>query len=96
MSFMAYELVANQDIQQKLYEEISQVEKELDGKLLTYEALQGMKYMDQVVCEALRKYPPAPMTDRICTKDYEINCDGKKFTIEKGSSFVIPIWGIHQ
>nr|ARO50431.1 cytochrome P450 [Chironomus tentans] len=96
MTFMAYELVANQDIQQKLYEEIAQVEEELEGGMLTYERIQSMKYMDQVVSEALRKWPPAPVTDRICTKDYQVSYDDKKFIIEKGISFLIPIWGIHN
>lgn len=96
MTFMAYELIANQDIQQKLYEEITQIEEELEGKMLTYEKLQSMKYMDQIVSEALRKWPPAPATDRICTKDYQVKYDDKQFVIEKGMSFMIPIWGIHK
>jgi cytochrome P450 len=59
MSFMAYELVANPDIQQKLYEEISDIESQLDGKKITYEQIQGLKYLDQVICETLRKWPAA-------------------------------------
>lgn len=56
---MAYELAINPDIQQKLYLEIQAMEDELDGKTVSYEKIQGMKYLDQVVSETLRKWPVA-------------------------------------
>lgn len=59
MGFLAYELMANPDVQDKLYEEIHEVEEKLDGKLISYEQIQGMKYLDQCVSETLRKWPPA-------------------------------------
>lgn len=64
MTFLSYELMANQDVQKKLQNEIDIVNKELDGKMITYEKIQSMKYMDQVVCETLRKWPAAPAVDR--------------------------------
>ena len=36
------------------------------------------------------------MTDRICVKDFEVDYDGKKFTIEKDISYLIPIYGFHR
>lgn len=60
---MAYELMCNPDIQQKLYEEIRVTEKELEGKKISYEKLQGMKYLDQVVSETLRKWPVAGVSN---------------------------------
>lgn len=33
---------------------------------------------------------------RLCVKDYEIEYDNKKFLIEKGKNFYIPIYGIHH
>ena len=58
MSFMAYEIMVNTDVQQKLYEEILSTKNELDGKPLTYDKIQNLQYMDQVVSETLRKWPP--------------------------------------
>jgi cytochrome P450 family 9 len=55
-----------------------------------------MKYLDQVVSETLRMWPAAPMADRQCTKDYEVQYDGRKFMIEAGRTFYIPIHGLHQ
>ena len=62
MSFAANELTANQDVQSKLRAEIDEVNKELDGKMVNYEQIQKMKYMDAVICETLRKWPAAPVS----------------------------------
>jgi hypothetical protein len=59
---MAYEITCNPEIQQKLYEEVSEIENMLKGEKLTYEKIQGMKYMDQVVCETLRHWPIGPVS----------------------------------
>lgn len=91
MSFTAYELVANPDVQQKLYQEIAGVTEQLDGQQITYDVIQKMKYLDQVVSEALRKWPPAIQADRECVKDYVYDDDERKFTIEKGSNVFFPM-----
>ncbi|KAJ6634902.1 Cytochrome P450 9e2, partial [Pseudolycoriella hygida] len=96
MTFMSYELMANTDVQRRLQQEIDEMNEAIGGKRVNYEQIQGMKYMDQVVCETLRKWPPAPLVDRLCVKDYEMVYDDKKFTIEKGKNFYIPIFGIHH
>lgn len=96
MTFMSYELMVNTDVQRKLQQEIDEMNEALDGKRVNYEQIQGMKYMDQVACEVLRLWPPAPAIDRLCVKDYEMQYDDKKFTFEKGKNFYIPIYGIHH
>lgn len=48
MSFGLYELVKNQDIQEKLRKEILEVVKKHNGEL-TYEGIMEMSYMDNVV-----------------------------------------------
>ncbi|XP_062558845.1 probable cytochrome P450 9f2 [Armigeres subalbatus] len=95
--FLIYELILHPDIQQRLYEEVQQTYKQLDGKLLTYDALQGMKYMDMVVSETLRMWPLAAIADRQCIRDYNLDDgEGLKFTIDKGTCVWIPIHGIHH
>ncbi|XP_053669096.1 probable cytochrome P450 9f2 [Anopheles marshallii] len=97
LTFLAYELSINKDVQDKLYEEIRATSKSLDGKSLTYDALQGMQYMDMVVSEALRMWSPAPSTDRLCVRDYVVDDgDRLKFTIDKGTAIFIPIAGLHH
>lgn len=95
LSFVAYELCANPDIQQKLYEEVEATHRSLDGKKLTYDAVQKMKYMDMVISETLRYWPPAPGTDRVCVKDYYHDDGQCKFKIEKDTALMIPIVGLH-
>lgn len=60
LMFAAHELSINPDVQQKLYEEIADVNEQLGGKRITYDTLQKMKYLDQVTCETLRKWPSLP------------------------------------
>ena len=36
------------------------------------------------------------MVDRMCVKDYDLEVDGKHFTIEKGKTFLIPIYALHR
>lgn len=97
LSLMSYELVVNRDVQQKLYEEIAEMNESLDGKRIDYDLLQKMKYLDQVVSEVLRKYPQLVQPDRVCVKDYVFD-DGNnlKFTIEKGSRLFMTAYGIHH
>lgn len=96
LTLASYELIANPDIQQKLYEEILETNEEIDGKPITYDVLQKMKYMDQIICETLRKWPPAAQTDRLCVKDYVYDDGSYKFNVEKNISMLIPILGLQR
>ncbi|KYB25692.1 hypothetical protein TcasGA2_TC034188 [Tribolium castaneum] len=97
-SFTAYELATNPDVQKKLQKEIDSAFQENHGKI-SYNVLQSMKYLDQVVSESLRLWPPAPQTDRFCNTDFVLEPtkpDERRFTIEKGVTTIIPIYGIHR
>ena len=96
LSFSAYELALNPDIQEKLRNEILTVHNRLDGKDLTYEELLKMKYLDQFVSEILRKWPPAPGIERVCVKDFTFDLNGNNVTIPKNHSVMIPVVGWHQ
>lgn len=96
MSFMSYELAINQDIQRKLHEEIQNVNRGLNGARLSYDTLAKLKYLDQVISEALRKWPPVIVTTRKCTKDHEFDLDGRKIYIERGKPVWIPVYPIHH
>ncbi|XP_058837427.1 probable cytochrome P450 9f2 [Topomyia yanbarensis] len=97
MTFLTYELTINPDVQNRLYEEIERTNQSLNGAPLSYEILQKMEYMDMVVSEALRKWPPAVVSDRFCTKDYLYDDGaGTRFTIEKDQTIWIPTIAIHN
>ena len=94
LTFAFYELAVNPDIQKRLRDEVQIV----DGKI-TYEALLGLKYMDMVVSEVLRKWPPAILTDREINKKFTIQPkkpDEKTLVLEEGMNCWIPIFAIHR
>lgn len=95
LSFAAHELMANPRIQKRLIKEIEDVRKELDGKSITYELLNDMKYLDAVINETLRKWPPAPLIDRVCNEDYVVDSADSKILIKKGESLFFPVAGIN-
>ncbi|XP_063930041.1 probable cytochrome P450 6a17 [Zophobas morio] len=92
MTFALYELSKNQEIQDKVRDEINTVLAKHGGKI-TYEAIQEMKYMDLVLNETLRKYPPLPVLTRKCVKEYKI--PDEDIIIEKGTIIAIPVLAIH-
>uniref|UniRef100_U5EWP7 Putative cytochrome n=1 Tax=Corethrella appendiculata TaxID=1370023 RepID=U5EWP7_9DIPT len=92
-----HELALNPDIQDRLRGEVDEVLEQLQGKLLPYEILQKMKYMDMVVTETLRKWPPLAQTDRVCSKQYTItNSDGTEVVLEKNDIIGIPVFAIQR
>ncbi|KRT80275.1 cytochrome P450 [Oryctes borbonicus] len=92
MSFALLELSVNEDLQKHLRDEINIVLRKNNGEL-TYEALSEMRFMDMVICETLRKYPPVPNVSRLCTKEYRI--PDSNIIIRKGEGVIIPVKGIH-
>ncbi|EFN63657.1 Cytochrome P450 9e2 [Camponotus floridanus] len=98
MCFIAHELAANQDIQERLHNEIDEILEKTNGQV-SYEAINSMEYLDAVINEVLRMYPVNLMLDRLCLKDFELppTLPGvKPFTLKKGHGIWIPIYGLHH
>ena len=57
-----------------------------------YEAVQKLEYLDVVLQESLRLYPPAYRTSRECMKTTMIGSQ----KIPKGAIVVVPIYHIHH
>lgn len=96
-SFICYELSVNVDVQERLYQEVVETKEELNGKPLTFEALQRMKYMDMVVSEVLRLWPVGTLMDRAVSKQYLIeDTDGTKVLLQPNSVLWIPTFAIHR
>lgn len=97
LQMTVYELAKNPNIQQKLIEEIDQVIAISGNKSVTYESLHEMKFLDMVISESLRMWPPVHQTDRSCTKDFNLNLgDGKVLKIKKGDLIMLPIYSLHH
>uniref|UniRef100_A0A1B6H3K8 Cytochrome P450 n=1 Tax=Cuerna arida TaxID=1464854 RepID=A0A1B6H3K8_9HEMI len=93
MLFCLYELACNKKIQEKLHQEVLIVLSRHDN-IISYQALQDMTYLDQIINETMRRYPPFPFLTRVCTNKYKI--PGSTFEMDQGVSIVIPTYSIHH
>ncbi|XP_055699431.1 uncharacterized protein LOC129799506 [Phlebotomus papatasi] len=96
MCFTAHELAVNPEVQKKLLLEVDATRESLGGKPLTYEALQKMTYLDMVISESLRYWPPGVATDRKCVKPYRIKTDEISCDVKVGEAILIPIVSLHH
>ncbi|KAF2897107.1 hypothetical protein ILUMI_09067 [Ignelater luminosus] len=97
MSFLAYELALNPDIQKQLQEEIDETINSQGS--VTYDSLMKMKYLDMVLSESLRKWPITVVTDRLCVKPYTIEPTQpgeKPIHIKEGDLMAIPIYAMQR
>ncbi|CAG2167306.1 unnamed protein product, partial [Oppiella nova] len=92
LTFCTYELALNQDIQDKLYEEINSA-VDSNGEI-SYEELARLPYLDAVLSETLRLHPPAQRLARLASTDYKLGETG--ITLLKGQQIEFPIHGIHH
>nr|AAL93295.1 cytochrome P450 CYP6P3 [Anopheles gambiae] len=92
-SFCLYELAKNPDIQERLREEINRAIAENGGEV-TYDVVMNIKYLDNVIDETLRKYPPVESLTRVPSVDYLI--PGTKHVIPKRTLVQIPAYAIQR
>jgi cytochrome P450 family 6 len=93
ITFSTYELALNQDIQDRLRNEINEVLARHNGEV-TYDAIMEMKYLDMVFNESLRKYPIVDLQSREATKDFVI--PNTKLLIPAGTNIMVPINALHH
>ncbi|XP_045484912.1 cytochrome P450 6k1 isoform X2 [Pieris rapae] len=89
LSFALYELTYHPDIQEKLYRELNEAKKSQDLDIGT---LHDLKYLNCIIKETLRKYPPLGWLDRVAVKDYKID---DKLTIPAGTPIYVNAVGMH-
>uniref|UniRef100_A0A182J4W3 Uncharacterized protein n=1 Tax=Anopheles atroparvus TaxID=41427 RepID=A0A182J4W3_ANOAO len=92
-SFCLYELAKNPDIQERLREEINSA-IEANGGEVTYDLVMGIQYLDNVINETLRKYPPVDTLTRKPAQDYVI--PGTQHVLPEGMIVQIPIYAIQR
>lgn len=98
LGFAIYQLAVNPDIQERLYEEISECLAR-HGNQLTFEALQEMDYLECVIYETMRMNVVAPMISKVCTKPYTLPLlegQTEPVTIQPGTPVQIAARAIHM
>jgi cytochrome P450 len=92
LSFCSYELALNPECQEKLFEEINSA---IDSnEEISYETLAKLPYLDSVISETLRLYPPIIKLEREAMTDYKLGDTG--ITLFKGQVVEIPVYPIHH
>ncbi|CAH1726896.1 unnamed protein product [Chironomus riparius] len=92
-TFVLYNLVQHPEIQEKVKNEIETIVAKYDNKV-TYDGIVEMKYLQMVIDESLRMFPPVPQIIRKPSRDYKI--PGSDLVIPKGSLVIIPNYSIHN
>lgn len=93
LSYTLYELAQNATIQQRARKEIQTVLARHNDQL-TYEALLEMTYIEQILKESLRKYPPIAGLNRRCTEKYTFA--DRNITIDVNTVVLVPVYAIHH
>ncbi|XP_043268776.1 cytochrome P450 9e2-like [Venturia canescens] len=99
MCFAAHQIAANPLVQQKLCNEIDHVLETVENAQVTYDAINEMEYLDAILNETLRLYPPGFFLDRLCVKPYQLPpaLPGEKpITIQPGESVWFPVYSINR
>lgn len=93
LTFALFELANNPEIQEKVRVEVCSVLARHDGKI-TYDALKEMTYLEQVVNETLRMYPPVPLIVRNSSHSYQIT--NPDVIIDADTMVLVPVYAIHN
>ncbi|XP_047984208.1 cytochrome P450 4V2-like isoform X2 [Leguminivora glycinivorella] len=91
-SFAAAMLARHPEVQKKLHHELDDVFGDSD-RALTVEDLPKLKYLEAVIKETLRLYPPVPLTAREVMNDVTLPSGT---TLVDGVSVVLNIWATHR
>ncbi|PSN32588.1 Cytochrome P450 9e2 [Blattella germanica] len=86
LCFSTYLLATHPDSQEKLWEEIKPINLENTSHL------QKLQYLEMVIAETLRLFPPVEVIDRKCVRP--LSCSDLEF--QEGEGLVIPIYAIQR
>lgn len=79
----------NPAVVKRAQEELDRVVGDRD---VTLEDLRKLTYLNQIIQESLRMYPPAAITVRQAAQEDTI----AGYTIPVGAQVIVPIWGLHH
>ena len=91
LSYTAYLLAINPTIQDRLIREINDY-YDVNPDSSLYDAAENIKYVEMVLYESMRMFPPAPRTTRECKQTCAVT---DNLIIEKGMDVSFPIFLLH-
>lgn len=91
LSNLSYLLATHPQVQERLINEIDSWDHQTE---LNYDNVSTFKYLDAVIWEALRLYPPVARVERESVSDYKLA--GTGITVPAGMTVSIPVYAIHR
>ncbi|XP_032663022.1 cytochrome P450 4C1-like isoform X2 [Odontomachus brunneus] len=94
LNFIIFMLANFPEIQQKVYEELLEIYDTQDPKSVPvdFKDLQHMNYLECIIKETLRLFPPVPLIGRQLNEDLQIG----GYTLPKGADILITILTLHR
>lgn len=92
-SFVLCLLGIHQDVQDRVYKEIYQIFGNSKRKATFNDTLE-MKYLERVIFETLRMYPPVPVIARKVTQD--VRLASHDYVVPAGTTVVIGTYKVHR
>lgn len=101
-------MATHPQVQEKVYEEIVQVLAKLEEEappgsshdpvdLISIDSLSRFQYLNAVINESLRLYPPATFTEQEASKDIILQtADGRVIEVKCGDVLHFPIYSMHK
>lgn len=90
ISFTLYLISRHPEVQEKIFQELREVCGDDKSAPSTMRNLGDLKYLDCVIKESLRMFPPVPMIGRHIPEEIQMN--GK--VIPAGTNYMIAIWAM--
>ncbi|XP_058822319.1 cytochrome P450 4c3-like [Topomyia yanbarensis] len=91
LTFLIFNIAKHPDVQDKLYDEIITVVGR-DHQELSLHILNDLRYMDLVIKESLRLFPPVPLIARLATENTQI----EELDVPKGTCVCVNIFEMHR
>ncbi|GAA4069064.1 cytochrome P450 [Actinomadura miaoliensis] len=90
ISWTLYLLARHPDVAERVTEEVDRVLG--DRAVPEYADLRRLTYLDMVVRETMRLYPPGPYGAREATEDVTLG----EYTVPAGTTIFYPFWAVHM
>ncbi|XP_046748575.1 cytochrome P450 4g15-like [Diprion similis] len=81
------------DVQEKVYQELDEIFQGSDRETTFRDTLE-MKYLERVILETLRLFPPVPLIARKLNEDVKLVTGG--YVIPEGATVLIPPYQVHR
>lgn len=94
ISHCMFELASNENIQNRLYQELKDVEiDDVNSKEFYNKIMNGLPYLEAVVKETMRKYPPVTnIIRRVNVDEFKLN----NITLKRDYQINMPVHAIHH